>query len=356
MAVTLIPFSLIVPFVGVFIDRWDRRKILERTPLARAALSAALPLTALGGTEGVAFYVIALIVLSSNRLFLATMSAVLPQVVPERDLLVANSVAATGGSIASVSGLGIGAAVAAAVGGRNGALVAACAFAGAAVLARSLPVRRGSARRTGTLLGDVREVLSQLVDGARNVARRVRVRYALTAVAVGQMLVGISTGTTAVVFISRLELGVGSVSLLLGAIGLGLGVGVVLVPLVARWLREDAIVALSFAMGGAAVLFTAAGLSRTRLTVGALFVGMSYAFAKIPVDTIIQEEMPDELRGRAFAAYDLLFNVARVAGTAIAAAAIAADVRPEMIVAASSLGYFFTSAGLAMWARRIKSA
>ena len=45
VAVTLIPFSVIVPFVGVFIDRWDRRKILAYTPTFRAALAALLPLT-----------------------------------------------------------------------------------------------------------------------------------------------------------------------------------------------------------------------------------------------------------------------------------------------------------------------
>jgi predicted MFS family arabinose efflux permease len=284
------------------------------------------------------------------------MSAVLPQLVPERDLLVANSVAATGGSIASVIGLGIGAAVAAAVGGRSGALVAACAFAGAALLARALPVRRGTEPDKGRLLAELREVLSQLAEGARSVARRVRVRYALSAVAAGQLLVGVNTGTTAVVFISRLGLGVGSISTLLGAIGVGLGVGVVLVPLVARRIREDLIVALSFAMGGTAVLFTATSLTRTQLTIGAVFVGMSYAFAKIPVDTIVQEEMPDALRGRAFAAYDLLFNVARVAGTGIAAGAIAADVRPETIVGISSFGYLFASAALAGWAHRISKA
>jgi MFS family permease len=356
VAVTLIPFSVIMPFVGVFIDRWDRRKILERTPLARAALSAVLPLTALGGTEGPAFYAIALVVLSANRLFLATMSAVLPQLVPERDLLVANSIAATGGSIASVTGLGIGAAVAAAVGGRSGALVAACAFGGAALLARTLPVRRGMEPDKGPLLAELREVLSQLAEGARSVARRVRVRYALTAVVAGQLLVGVNTGTTAFVFISQLGLGVGSVSTLLGAIGVGLGIGVVLVPLVGRWVREDLIVALSFLLGGIAVLFTATSLTRTQLTIGAVFVGMSYAFAKIPVDTIVQEEMPDALRGRAFAAYDLLFNVARVAGTGIAAGAIAAEVRPETIVGVSSIGYLFASAALAVWARRISKA
>src|SRR5881409_1925259 len=63
-AVTLIPFSVIMPFVGVFIDRWDRRRILTLTPLARAGLVLLVPLAAGGNADRPAFYVIVLVVLS----------------------------------------------------------------------------------------------------------------------------------------------------------------------------------------------------------------------------------------------------------------------------------------------------
>ena len=353
VAVTLIPFSAVVPFVGVFIDRWDRRKILTYTPAFRAALAAMLPLTVIAGDESPAFFGVVLIVLSANRLFLATMSAVLPQLVPERDLLVANSVAATGGSIASVAGLGLGAAAAALLGGTNAALVAAAGFAGAALLARTLPVRRGAVRQPGRIFDELRAVLRDMGDGLRRVRSSSRVRYALSAVGAGQLLVGCTTGATAVLFIVRLDLGVGSISTLLGAVGFGLGIGVVVVPLIARRLREDFIVPLSFAIGASGVLLASSSLTRGRMTAAAMVVGLSYAFAKIPVDTIVQEEMPDSFRGRAFAVYDMLFNVARVAGTGIAALLVEAAVRLEMIVMLTGFGYLFTSAALFLWARRI---
>jgi hypothetical protein len=63
--------------------------------------------------------------------------------------------------------------------------------------------------------------------------------------------------------------------------------------------------------------------------------------------------MPDEYRGRAFAAYDLLFNVARVAGTGVAAIAIEAGARLDAILVAVGLSYLFTSVSLLAWARRI---
>lgn len=353
VAVTLIPFSLIVPFVGVFIDRWDRAKILIYTPLFRAALAALLPLTVLGRDESALFFILTLVVLSANRLFLATMSAVLPSLVPEDDLLVANSVAATGGSIASVTGLGLGAAAAAAFGGPRVALLAAVGFGAAGVLARAIPVHGGRPHKPAPFLGEIRRILAEIADGARHVRDGVRVPLALTAVGLGQLGVGISTGVITVIFLSRLKLGVGSISSLLGAVGLGLGIGVVLVPIAARRFRPEFIVAISFSIGAAGLLISAVSPTRGPMTAAALIVGLSYAFAKIPVDTIIQEEMPDEFRGRAFAAYDLLFNVARVAGTGAAAVAVEAGVRPDVVLAAGACGYLATSWGLWVWARRI---
>jgi MFS family permease len=354
VAVTLIPFSLVVPFVGVFIDRWDRRKILAYTPLFRAALAALLPLTTFGTDQSPAFFLIALVVLSANRLFLATMSAVLPSVVPRRHLLLANSVAATGGSIATVTGLGLGAAASAAIGGTRVALVAGIAFALAGFIARRLPIPPHDAPRRGPVWEQVGAVLVEMTSGVRRVASSRRVRFAFTAVAAGQFFVGSTTAATTVVFLVQLDLGVGSVSSLLGAVGLGLGVGVVLVPLVGRRVRPDLIVPISFAIGSAGVLLASTSLSRGRLTAAAAIVGLSYAFAKIPVDTIVQEEMPDGFRGRAFAAYDMLFNVARVSGTGAAAVAVELGSQVDAIMVAGAIGYLCTSGALFTWARRIE--
>ena len=353
VAVTLIPFSVVAPFVGVFIDRWDRRKILTYTPFFRAVLAALLPLTIFGTSESPVFFFIALVVLSANRLFLATMSAVLPSLVPERDLLVANSVAATGGSLATVAGLGVGAAVSAAFGGTRAALAAAVGFAAAGILAGRLPLHPHERRRRGSVLVEVRAVVAEMVAGIDQITRSHRVLFAFTAVGLGQILVGATTGATTVVFLSELGLGVESISTLLGAIGLGLGVGVVLVPLAARRLREELIVSISFLIGSSGVLLSATSPTRWRMTAAAAIVGLSYAFAKIPVDTIVQEEMSDRYRGRAFAAYDLLFNIARVGGTGLAALAVGARVSPAGLLAACGLGYLCTSAGLLTWARRI---
>src|SRR6266550_2617421 len=176
-AVALVPYSAIGPFVGVFIDRWERRTILTWVPIGRAICAATIPAAMLLGKRGWAFYLVVLVVLSSNRFFLATMSAVLPQLVPEDALLVANTVATTGGSIANVVGQGLGAGISAVTGGTFASAVSSVAFAGSAVSARTIPVHRGFLPERGALWQEIRDVMREMVDGARTVARDARVVY-----------------------------------------------------------------------------------------------------------------------------------------------------------------------------------
>jgi MFS family permease len=359
-AITLVPFSVIVPFVGVFIDRWDRRSILTVTPLIRTALIALIPVAAHGTADRPGFYLIVLLVLSGNRFFLATMSAVLPSLVAEDDLLIANSLATTGGSIANVVGLGIGAGLSAWIGGTNAGIVGGVGFLAAAILARTIPIRGGHPEVRIPLGRAIARVVREMGEGAKRLAASKRATYALASISAMRVLIGVSVATTAVVYIVRLKLGVGSVSALLSVLAVGVFSGVVLVPAAARRVREERIPSLGFLIGGGATIVTGllvsrvglvngtsnagATLAKTAIAGGSIFAGMAFAFAKIPVDTMVQESLPDEYRGRAFASYDMLYNVARVAGTALAAWLVAAHVGEPAIVLGVGAAYLLAAA------------
>src|SRR5438552_828040 len=105
VAILAVPYSVLGPFAGVFIDRWSRRRILVLTPLLRAAFA----LLVLPGTgAAIPFYAGGLVVLSANRFFLTTAGAVIPRLVPGGDLLVANSISTVGGTVASLVGVVVG--------------------------------------------------------------------------------------------------------------------------------------------------------------------------------------------------------------------------------------------------------
>src|SRR6476660_3343258 len=55
-AVLLLPYSLVGPFAGVWLDRWSRRQVLVRANVLRAVLVAVVAGLVLGGVTGPAFY------------------------------------------------------------------------------------------------------------------------------------------------------------------------------------------------------------------------------------------------------------------------------------------------------------
>ena len=351
-AVALVPYSALGPFVGVFIDRWERRTILTWVPVGRALCAATIPAAVLLGKRGWAFYLVVLIVLSSNRFFLATMSAVLPQLVPPEDLLVANTVATTGGSIANVVGQGVGAGISAVTGGTFASAISSVAFAGSALTARAVPVHRGFTPERGKLWRELRDVIDEMVEGARLVARNTRVVYALTAITMIQLLVGAMSGVLVFFFIHVLQLKVGSAALVLGVLAAGIGAGVVLVPFIGRRMRHDRLVPLAFLVGGLGNLISAPHFSRANAFIGTVLVGISYALAKIPVDTIVQEEMADMVRGRAFSLYDMVFNIARVVGIGVIGLAYEFHADSGMLVWGIAGVFFLAALWFGAWERR----
>ena len=80
-AVLYLPYSLIGPFAGVFIDRWSRRQILVWSALLRSVFVVATAVLMALGNRGVPLYVAVLLMLGVNRFFLSALSAALPHVV-----------------------------------------------------------------------------------------------------------------------------------------------------------------------------------------------------------------------------------------------------------------------------------
>src|SRR3954467_7060633 len=106
-AVLLLPYSLVGPFAGVWLDRWSRRQVLLRANLLRAGLVGVVAALVFGGVQGTAFYAAGLAVFSVNRFVLAALSAGLPHTTDEASLVPANALSTTSGAVATVAGGGV---------------------------------------------------------------------------------------------------------------------------------------------------------------------------------------------------------------------------------------------------------
>ncbi|HSL15121.1 MAG TPA: MFS transporter [Actinomycetota bacterium] len=311
------PYSVIGPFTGVFIDRWSRRAILVAAPCLRAALVWLVLFDPVDAP--IAFYAGALWVLSVNRFYLATAVSVVPRMVPTEDLLIANSVATVGGTVALLLGVFVGGWVAYLA--EEGPVVIA---AGAMWLVASwvasrirdplLPHHPPEAHVDDQL----RRIASEFADGARRLARTPRAVGPIVSITLDQMGQGIVLVLSLVVFREWFGEGVGSFSNLIGAGGVGVFAGILTVGKLEERFRKERIVAGAFLAGAAVLLVVSTHITGWSVLIASFFVGLTFAWKKIPIDTMVQESIPDGYRGRAFAVYDVAYNVSRIIAALLA--------------------------------------
>jgi MFS family permease len=342
-AIVILPFSLVGPFAGVFIDRWSRRRIMVIAPLLRAA---PVFLVLLSPTkQPILFYAGALWVTSVNRFFLSTAQAVVPRLVPAEDLLAANSIATVGGTVALLVGVFAGGLMSSRFG--NGAIVTASSvmWLVAALVATSLrsDLRPHLLPEAPELLRhQIRRVGAEFVEGIGDLGRTPRALGPIVSISVDQIVQGFVLVLALVVFRQRFGEGVGSFSWLIGAGGVGVFLGLLTVGRLALRLERSRIVAWSFVLGGLSLIGVALFLNRWTVLVASFVIGLTYAWKKVPIDTMVQEAVPDGLRGRVFAVYDVATNVSR-----LLAALLAIPLLPLMGVRGASA---FMGLVLLLWA------
>ena len=102
LAVVLLPFSALGPFAGVFLDRWSRRQVLAWSNFVRVGLVGLLAAQVHADVRGPALFALVLVCLSVNRFLLAGLSAALPHVVRDDELITANALTPTAGTLSMV--------------------------------------------------------------------------------------------------------------------------------------------------------------------------------------------------------------------------------------------------------------
>ena len=360
--VLLLPYSLVGPFAGVFLDHWRRQQVLVRANWIRAVfvvVTAALLLA--HGPRDVPFYLAALAALSVNRFYLAALSTSLPRVVGRDELVLANAVTTTSGSLVSALGVGVGLAIRhfAGDGDHGAAVVALSSVAGyvaAATIAARIPRDTLGPLHPSQapLTRELGQVSRGLAAGARHVHERPGVRRALAAISATRVLFGLSTIGTLLLYRNYftdqgvLRSGVVGLGQAVAAATVGYVAAAMLTPGVARHIGKPAWIATCYFGAGLAQLAGGLPFRMLPLLCGAAAIGFASAGAKICVDTIVQEQIDDEYRGRVFSFYDTLFNVTFVVAAVVAAFTLPADGRSTSMVLALTAGYLITAAGYAL--------
>jgi len=343
-ATILLPFTVLGPFAGVFLDRWPRRRILMASNAIRAILLLVIALLVVNDDLGWLFYLLVLTAFSLNRFLLAGLSAGLPHVV-SRDLLVtANGVSPTSGTIAYLAGLAFGGAVRA-VSHSDGTVivVASVSYLLSAFLAWRLPNLGPDLKGIDSA---VREALGSVVRGLGDAARHLPPlgRLALGAVSAGQLPYGVMIVGTILMFRNNFgradaAAGLAGFGVVVAVSGAGYAIAALVTPSMAKRFGMHGYITTLSLLAAVMMVFPAAIFTPWAIGVSAFGLGITTQGVKICVDTTIQRVVGDVYRGRVFVLYDVLFNAVFVAATALAAIVLPADGRSYAVLAAASLWY-----------------
>ena len=361
-AVLFLPFSILGPFAGALLDRWDRRLVLVGANLGRLLLVLAVAASLMSGAGDLAVLVAALIVNGFTRFVSSGLSAALPHVVPKDQVVAMNSVAtATGGAAAFL--------------GAIFTLVPRWLFgaddtgAAAIILIVAVPVALAlwlSWRFPSHLLGpddSVRAIHGSVayavatgwVHGIRTVVAVPTVAATLVGLAAHRMVLGINSLLILVIVRhsdAQQVAGFGTAVLFFAATGVGQFLAAAVMPVaVRRWGRyRTANGALAAA---ALVQLAGAGLHIPMMVVCGFLLGLAGQVVKLCVDNAMQLDVDDALRGHVFAVQDALFWMSFILAMVLAATVIPPDGREPALILAGVGVYLAGLAAHAAIGRRV---
>jgi MFS family permease len=366
-AVLLLPYSLVGPFAGVLLDRWSRQRVLVVSNLVRCLGVAAVAAEIAAGVTGIPFYVTALLVLSVNRFFLAALSAALPHVVTPSTLVTANALATTSGTVITAVGGALALAVRGAIGASNGsyaviALCSALGYAGSALVAAGFPANLlGPDAVAHPHRETFADIARGLVAGARHVAQLRPTAAALAAIGAHRFFYGISTISILLLYRNYFtddglfRAGLAGLAQIFAAAAVGVLAAAAVTPAAVRRIGKPAWISVVLGLAAVTELVLVTPFRMQTLVPAALLLGLVAQASKICVDTIVQETVSDDYRGRVFSFYDVLFNITFVAAAVAGAVILPMSGKSYAVLALIAAGYAVTAIGYAAVTRRHSS-
>jgi MFS family permease len=369
LAVVLLPFSVLGPFAGVLLDRWSRRQVLAWANFARVGIVLVIAGVVAAELPDPVFYAVVLVCLSVNRFLLAGLSAALPHTVAPDDLVTANALTPTAGTLAFILGLAVGGGVRAAgqsAGSSGDVVVLLCAaalYGVAGLLALRIPralLGPDFDPARPAVAAAVRSVLTGLVAGLRHLRSRRSPALGLAVIASHRYWFGIASVMLVLLYRNSFYADADpdeafaalSTAALVG--GAGFVSAAVVTPLVTERVGARSWVVALLVLAGVSQLFPAGLYTEAGVLTSAFVLGLASQGIKICVDTFVQTGVDDAFRGRIFSLYDVLFNVTFVAAAATAAVVLPDDGRSYVVLVVLSLGYLLTAVAYGWCSREVR--
>jgi MFS family permease len=332
-AVVLLPYSIVGPFVGTLLDRFSRQRAILFSNLVRSGTLLVVAFLIFNGYTGVEITVVVLIAFGVNRLILAGLSAGIPLMTTPKDLISANALAVTGGSVWVVLGGGIGLGIRQLLDGSSSAdsadaiiiLVGSLGYLVAAFFASLLAKDEIGPRPHEIVKGSFTQGLIEMREGFQFLRNHADAARGIAAIAIHRG--GLTAMTLAALLLERnsfndpadSEAGLAGLSLTLTIAAVGFVIGALIAPIGVRKVGRHRWMRLSISAASLSALLLVIDRTPVLLAATAFFTALCGQSLKVTNDALVQSKIDDFYRGRVFAVYDVVVNFAIVSGALFAA-------------------------------------
>lgn len=308
----MIPFAVIGPVAGVFVDRWNVKRTMIASDLIRAVLALALVFT--GSLWQI--YAILFLLSAVSTFFVPAQSVTVRTIVPREGLLSANALIQQAFQVMRIISPALAGAFVAWFGASFCYYIDSVTFLFSASMIATLVIAREPVVPDKNS-HPLRSVLNDLLEGVKFIFTHPTISFVILAMAAGMFAVSCFGPLIAVYVRDELQAN----SLAFGIINSLIGVGMILGTLViSRFGKEVSKTHLAlgglFTMG-AFVVVLAAFKTIAAASAGMLGLGVGVLFVIVAAQTLMQGQTPVQLIGRVSSSFMAVLSVSQLVGLVI---------------------------------------
>lgn len=305
----MIPFALIGPVAGVFVDRWNVKRTMIASDLIRAALALALVFSASLGQV----YVILFFLSAVSAFFVPAQTVTLRTIVPREGLLAANSLVQQAFQVMRIFSPALAGAMVGWFGASSCYYVDCASFIVSASLIGTLVIAREPVvPAKGS--HPIKSVLNDLMVGVKFIFTHATISFVIMAMAAGMFAIS-CFGPLIAVYV-RDELLAGSVAfgIINALIGVGMIGGTLVMSRFAQKISKTHLALWGLLTMGAFVVVLAAFKSIAAASISMFGVGVGVVFVFVSAQTLMQGQTPMELIGRVSSSVMSVLCIAQLIG------------------------------------------
>lgn len=316
----VLPTLLLSPIAGVLVDHWDKRKTIARTHFLQTAIFVLTPFAIMFFRSFTPFW-IALTIFFGLDIFNNTANpALLPNLVDRDEILAANSASLFFSRIATVLGMVIGGFLIKWVGWQRGIWIDAACHLSAGILVLNIILEKTypfgptvfaptMSKKILPLLGNAFvQFFRELIEVIHLVFVNRLVAFVLTSIVISTFISAVSYTILIYLIQQVLRMGTAGVGVFAGILAIGMIAGALIIGFLPKNLNRPKMVIAVILIYGLLFLIGNWLITIWFMIVVALIAGIAFSWLGVVQNTMLQEEVAENIRGRVFSTREFITN------------------------------------------------